>query len=108
MLDTFRAHFARTGTPPKPLTTKPELPAHLRWVRDAFSSISADRGGEGFGPVLFSAIDAYARRAGIDEPEEFARFERLIRALDAVWIADFQKRREYEDAAAESRAKLKG
>lgn len=34
-------------------------------------------------PIPFTAIDAYARRAGISDPDTFDRFRNAIRTLDA-------------------------
>lgn len=41
----------------------------------------------GLGPVPWSAIDRYAERHGIDDPDEYERFVRLIRTLDAAFLA---------------------
>ena len=42
------------------------------------------------GPVPFMAIDAYARRYGIDDKDEFDRFRFLVAAMDGQllkWMA---------------------
>lgn len=56
---------------------------------DAFNILHGDRqigamGGEG--PIPFMAIDAYARRHLIEDPDDFERFCRLIRAMDNEYL----------------------
>lgn len=48
-------------------------------------------GGAGFIP--FEAVDRYAERHGIDDPDEFDEFTRLIRALDEAYVAETSKRK---------------
>lgn len=54
----------------------------------AFWSLSHDRhlGFGGSGGIPFSAIDRYARRSGIIDPDEFWTLDAMIRACDAVWL----------------------
>lgn len=65
---------------------------------DGFLSLSAARGGTGYGPlpIPFSEIDAWSRLHGGAEAWEI----RLIRELDRVWIADAADRIEKSRAAA--------
>jgi hypothetical protein len=43
--------------------------------------------GIGIGAIAdWSAIDRFARRHAIDDPDEFDRFEGLIRAMDRVFL----------------------
>lgn len=51
----------------------------------------------GVSPIPFLAIDAWARRSEVSG-EAFARLQRLIRAMDAVWL---------EDAAQKAKAAAK-
>lgn len=58
-----------------------------REILDAFFELSTDRQlGFSEGPIPFTAIDAYARRAGVDGPDEFMQLRRLIRALDHAYL----------------------
>ncbi len=41
----------------------------------------------GVSPIPFVAIDAWARRSEVSG-EAFTRLQRLIRAMDAVWLED--------------------
>ena len=79
------------GRAPAALLGRPELPEHLLFVRKAFHEISLDRplgAMGGCGPIPWSSIDQYASRHGIDDPDAFERFERLIRAQDRVYLED--------------------
>jgi hypothetical protein len=40
----------------------------------------------GENPIPFEAIERFAARAGIDDVDEFDRFERLIRDLDGEYL----------------------
>lgn len=58
-----------------------------REILDAFFELSTDRQlGFSEGPIPFTAIDAYARRVGVDGLDEFMQLRRLIRALDAQYL----------------------
>lgn len=48
----------------------------------------------GLGPIPFEAIDAYAARYGIDAPEDFEEFHRLIRAADSAYLDAAEEKRE--------------
>lgn len=65
----------------------PELPQECEFVYAAFHELKTDRsGGFSYGPIPWTAIDAYARRFGIDDLEEFEDFVFLIRAMDDVHL----------------------
>jgi len=58
-----------------------------REILDAFFELSTDRQlGFSEGPIPFTALDAYARRIGIDGLDEFMQLRRLIRALDREYL----------------------
>lgn len=80
--------------PPKALVDRPELSPGLRLYFDAFTDIDKDRpsGLGGIGAIPFTSIDAYARRIGIDAPDEFRMFMHLIQRMDAVLLDDFRRR----------------
>jgi len=42
--------------------------------------------GMGIGQIPFMAIEAYARRSGINDPDEFSEFERMVRVCDNAFI----------------------
>lgn len=94
---------------PQALLDRPDIPEHLASVYNAFWTLSGDRRvtistvvtGDGgilqradLGPIYFQAIDAYARRFGLDDRDRFERFEHLIRCMDAAyrqWVAEQSK-----------------
>ncbi len=60
---------------------------HLTFHWSAFNTLSSDRqSGMGLGPIPWTAIDRYAQRYGIDDPDEFDRFCRLIGVLDREFL----------------------
>lgn len=70
------------------------LASHNAFAMQAFQDLKYDRQFGAMGGVLplsFGAIDAYARRYGI-EGEAFDRFVTLVRALDGVWVEATNKR----------------
>ena len=59
----------------------------LYFYADAFWRLNNDRQlGAGLGPISFLSIDAYGRRYGIDDLDEFDRFLSIIRAMDAEYL----------------------
>lgn len=62
-------------------------------VMDAFRALSGDRamGFGAVGSIPFMAIDRYAERYDI---EDFERFHRLIRAMDAAYIEHMNERKD--------------
>jgi hypothetical protein len=65
-----------------------ELPPGVEFYLAAFHELSHDRasGMGGPGGIPFTAIDAYARRRGIDG-EDFDVLLKLLRACDAEFLA---------------------
>lgn len=45
------------------------------------------------GPVSFGSIDAWARRYGIDDQDEFEEFVAIIRGMDEAFLAHTRKQR---------------
>jgi hypothetical protein len=78
----------------KAIDDRPEVEAHLQFVWAAFWELGSDRPVTmgGVGAIPFSAIDRYAQRAGVDDPDQFARFLQLIRCLDAPYLAHVNKK----------------
>jgi hypothetical protein len=70
------------------------IPEHHQYLWNAWRDLCHDRTvGFGYtGPILFTAIDAYAARIGITDPDEFADFLALMREVDAVYLAELRKR----------------
>jgi hypothetical protein len=61
----------------------PELLEECRFVYAAFHELVNDRQvGFGLGPIPWSAIDAYARRYGLNDIDEFERFVALVRSAE--------------------------
>lgn len=74
---------------PQPLRERPELPAHLGSMFEAFRAISGDRqlgAMGGCGPIPFLAIDAYARRYEIEGADDFQRFHALLQRMDHAYL----------------------
>lgn len=64
--------------------------SHLLFEWEAFGALSTDRPvGLERGAIPWSSIDRFAQRYGIDG-DEFARFLRLIRAMDAAYLGYFR------------------
>lgn len=66
----------------------PKLLVSAQPYLKAFWSLCNDRqiGFGGSGGILFTAIDRYADRIGITDPDEYWTFEAMIRTCDAVWL----------------------
>lgn len=66
----------------------PELLAECAFAHRAFHDLSSDRAsGFGIGPIHWSSIDAYARRYGITDADEFEAFAQMIRVMDGVFLS---------------------
>ena len=78
----------------KAVNARPEIEPHLKFVWAAFWELCHDRPVTmgGAGGIPFSSIDRYAARAGIDDPDHFARFLQLIRRMDAAYLPHVNKR----------------
>ncbi len=62
---------------------------HLVFYWRAFNELSSDRplgSSGGAGSIPWTAIDRYATRHGIGDPDAFDRFMSLIRAMDRVYL----------------------
>ena len=72
----------------KGLASRPEIPDHLKFVWEAFWSLSGDRQVHmgGVGMIPFLAIDRYAARFGIEDADEFSQFFDALRAMDAAYL----------------------
>jgi hypothetical protein len=69
------------------LETRVAPAPHLLFHWAAFAALSTDRQvGMGIGPIPWTALDRYAERHGINDPDERERFERLIRAMDREFV----------------------
>lgn len=66
----------------------PELPNELRIYRSAFKDLSSDRpqGMSGIQPIPWSAIDRWAARHAMGDPDDFERLVALVRAQDNALI----------------------
>lgn len=103
MMPEFRKILAM-GRRPRALDERVEVHPHLRVYQDAFWELCGDRGGEGGGPITYTAMSQYARDHGF-RGEDFEAFKRLIRAQDQVWIKDLMRKREQARREAENRSK---
>lgn len=66
---------------------------HLMFEWEAFGALSTDRPvGLDRGAIPWSSIDRFARRYAIDD-DAFDRFARLIRAMDAAYLAYFRDKK---------------
>lgn len=80
--------YEQRGEPIPDRYLSPEMLTEAQPYLKAFWSLSNDRqlGFGGSGGILFTAIDRYAERSGITDPDEYWTFEAMIRACDAVWL----------------------
>ncbi len=81
------AALAKAGKPLPPWLLRPTLMPHLAAVWGAFLSLSSCRQvGMGLGPIPWTAMDRYATRMDLTDPDDFAEFEYLIRAMDTKYL----------------------
>lgn len=89
----MRAHYEEQDLPVPEDFFPPDLPDGAGIYIAAFNRLVSDRplaigmGGAILGRIPFAAIDRWARRAGIRDPDAFARFDRIICALDGPDVA---------------------
>jgi hypothetical protein len=89
----MRQHFEEQGLEAPEDFFPPELHADALPYLEALTSLAGERpaslgmAGVIFGTIPYSALDRFAARAGIDEPDEFARFIRVVTALDAEEVS---------------------
>lgn len=81
---------------------------NLMFTWQSFWELSSDR--HEIGPIPWSSIDRYARRWGIDTPEEFDIFNHYIRIMDNTFLKIKQKEtdRERNIARSKSKGSMKG
>lgn len=80
----------------KALDAQPEIEPYLRFVWDAFWELNSDRpigAMGGVGTIPFSSVDRYARRFGINDPDQFSRFLSLIRKIDSKYTVKVNERK---------------
>jgi hypothetical protein len=81
----------------KAFEMRPGIGPHLQFVWNAFWELSSGRPSDVIGerlwlkPIPFSAVDDYAQRFGPEGVEHFARFLKLIRRLDGVYLSAVNK-----------------
>lgn len=81
------------GDPVPDDAAPPSIPDDYFYVYGAFADLNADRDtGFARGTIRFTAIDAYARRAGIVDADEFEEFVTDIRLLDRLFLAAADKK----------------
>lgn len=75
------------GTEPEALRTRPRLEPELAFAWSAFWDLCGDRqiGFGSLGPVFWTALDRWAERHGISDPDEFDRLLYRVRVLDDAW-----------------------
>lgn len=70
------------------LETRPEIPPPYAHYWEAFHALSRDRAmGFGPGPIPWSAIDRYATRIGLTDPDAFADLAAVVMAVDGRYLA---------------------
>lgn len=72
------------------IISRTEVAEHLHFEWSAFRMLSTDRQiGMALGPIMWSSIDAFARRYRIVE-DDFDRLCRIIQAMDEIY-RDYSK-----------------
>lgn len=80
--------MAEDGIIPQALAERPTVAPHLREVWRAFWDLHGDRSsGMTRGALPFVAIDRWADRYEVGPGDEFETFHRLLRLLDAEFLA---------------------
>lgn len=66
-------------------------------------ALSGDRPvGMSTGPIPFAAIDRYARRFGIVDPDEFDRLVEIVLAMEDAYFAHQAQRRQVQEQIEEA------
>jgi hypothetical protein len=79
---------AAEGLDPPALRNRPTLFPGVAIYWQCFSDLTGDRqAGWGVGPIPWLAIDRWAAREGIDDPDDFALLVHLVRVIDGEWLA---------------------
>lgn len=78
-----------SGEAPAALRERPETPSALTFWWRAFQDLTSARpiGFGGVGPIPWTAIDAWATRHGVTDPDDFERLASVVQALDAEHLA---------------------
>jgi hypothetical protein len=77
--------LAAAGKPIPDEMIAPELSPVETTMIDAWGDLCGDRLTE-FGSIPFTAIDRWAERAGVTDPDDFAFLVRAVRAADRVFM----------------------
>ena len=81
------AWFVDHGREPPAEIAPPVMLPGAAWMIDAFFALMGDRPvGFGAAPIPFSAIARYAAMYGLEGPDDFDPFNRLIQAMDCAWM----------------------
>jgi hypothetical protein len=101
------AAAAEAGMPPPESAIPPELPDHLeQYVKDFWQLTTCRNFHQGgSGPIIWTAIDAYAERHGYtDDVDKYEEFMACMTAMDTAYMKHFS---ESADKAREGAAKGK-
>jgi len=72
-------------------------------VWEAFWHLTTDREiGMGVGPVPWTAMDRYAARHAIDDPDDFDEFVELITAMDQAYLDHCRTEQDRQAKASKS------
>ncbi len=70
------------------------MPIEFAFAYGAYAALSGDRAvGMSAGPIYFAAIDAYGRRYGIIDLDEFDQLASDIRLIDRLFTDVLEKKR---------------
>lgn len=61
----------------------------------------------GVGPIPWTAIDRYAERHGVTDPDDYDEFVELISAMDSAYLEHAQKEAEARESAAKAKARAR-
>lgn len=79
----------------------PELLIGAASIWEAFWRLTTTRqSGMGVGPIPWTAIDRYAQRHAIDDPDDFDELTELIMTMDQTYLEHVRKEQEAAAKAA--------
>lgn len=95
--DQIAAAAEEMGQPiPETVSDRPEIRPDLEIYWEAYMDLNGTRAsGFGLGPIPWTALDRFAARHGLDDPEEFQNLKEIVWLVDKeylTWHEDQKKK----------------